>query len=227
MLSILLIFTVAWATEEGSQLLVRWRAQRLLADIDSISVNRSGWSDAQALMKKWGDLGAPAASCTAELCNYRVTLLQVLPRELIGYPDKGVKNWLPRIMDHIGLRSVAVRAGINVEHGVIMSKWFAEQVSLPVSAWGSAGNTYIPDLAISSGEYTRYPDYATKPSAYPYRRIQNFEGPYGITVYFMPQEEAGERAALMDFHLTCITRFSPCLSQGDILPEAWKMAQAP
>jgi len=225
LLTILFVLTVAWATEEGSQWLVRWRAHRLLADIHSVNVNRGNWADAQRFMKKWDSLGEAAASCTPERCNYRVTLVQVLPRPVVGYPDKGVHNWLPRIADHLGLRSVAVRAGINVNKGVITSKWFAEQVSLPVRAWGIPGGAYVPDLAISIGEYLRYPDFATKPSTDPYLRVQDFQGPYGITVYFMPQEDASERSALMDFRLSCITRLSPCLSVGDILPEGWKKAQ--
>ena len=124
----------------------------------------------------------------------------------------------------------SVRGGFNITHGVVTAKWFAEQVSLPVQAWDSsaispASAAYIPALAVSSGEFAEYPHNATLPSSHPYRRVQNFKGALGITVYTLPQEDASERAALLDFQFSCITRFSPCLSQADILPEAWKMAE--
>jgi hypothetical protein len=230
LLSLLFVFAVAWATEYGSQWLLRRRAEKLLADIRSLNVAHSGWPEAQRVMNKWGAWSSAAGSCTAELCNYRVTLAQILPQAMIGYPEKGARNWLPRLINHLGLRSVAVRGGFNMGHGVVTAKWFAEQVTLPVSAWDSSAASlgdapYIPDLAISSGEFTEYPSYGTEPSSDPYRRLQNWKGPYGITVYTLPQEDASERAALLDFQFSCITRFSPCLSQGEILPEAWNMVQ--
>jgi hypothetical protein len=88
---------------------------------------------------KVGLAGAPRRALHRRLCIYRITLVQVLPPFAVGYPDKGVHNWLPRLADHLGLRSVAVRAGFSVKNGVVTSKWFAEQVSLPVSAWGPPG----------------------------------------------------------------------------------------
>jgi hypothetical protein len=224
-LVILLLLCVVWVEAEASQWLLRRRAEHLLADVRSLDVNRSGWPEAQVVMQKWSCYAVPTGSCTADACTYRVDLLQVLPQMLIGYPDPGVKNWLPRIVDRAGLRSAAARAGFTVEHGVVTSKWFAEQVALPVRAWGLPGGAYVPDLAVSSGEFLGFPDVPTSPPLHPYRRIRNWKGPYGVTVQFLPQESSAEQALLLDFQFSCITRFSPCLNQGDILPEAWKNLQ--
>ena len=86
----------------------------------------------------------------------------MLPQSLTGYPDPGVKNWLPRIVNHLGLRSSAVRAGFSVQHGIVTSKWFAEQVSLPVSAWNFPPGQprVVPNLALSSGEFSSFPEAA-------------------------------------------------------------------
>jgi hypothetical protein len=59
-----------------------------------------------------------------------------------------------------------------------------------------------------------------RPGLHPYRRVRNWKGAYGVTAQFLPQEDPAEQTRLMDFQFTCITRFSPCLSEGDILPEA-------
>jgi hypothetical protein len=222
---ILLLLCVVWVQAEVSQWLLRRRAEHLLADVRSLNVNRSGWPEAQVVIQKWSRYAVPTGSCTATACTYRVDLLQVLPRMLIGYPDPGVKNWLPRIVDRTGLRSAAARAGFTVEHGVVTSKWFAEQVALPVRTWNLRGGAYVPDLAVSSGEFLGFRVSEAGPPLHPYRQVRNWKGPYGVTVQFLPQEDSSERALLMDFQFACITQFSPCLNEGDILPEAWRNLQ--
>ena len=222
---VVLVILAVWASSYYSQWAVRWRAEHLLSDIHSLNVNQSKWSDAQVLMNKWSGYGTSAGNCTADLCNYRITFVQSLPQMLVGYPDQGVHNWLPRIVGHLGLRSAAVRGGFTVQHGVVTAKWFAEQVSLPVGAWGQPDGGYIPDIAVSSGEYPAFPNVNTGLALHPYRRARDWKGPYGVTVYFLLQEEPAEQAALMDFQLTCITRFHPCLNEGDILPEARRLLQ--
>ena len=225
LLAILFLLGVVWIQAEASQWFLRWRAEHLLTDVCSLDVNRSGWSDAQRVMNKWNSYAVPAGPCTADACTYRVDLLQVLPQTLIGYPDVGVKNWLPRIVDHTGLRSVAARAGFTVEHGIITSKWFAEQVALPVREWNLRGGAYVPDLAISSGEFLGFPGSEAGPQLHPYRQVRNWKGAYGITVQFLPQEDSSEQVLLMDFRFSCITQFSPCLDYGAILPEASRNLQ--
>lgn len=39
------------------QQVLRWRAERLLADIREIQMGKSNWADAQWLMHKWGEMG--------------------------------------------------------------------------------------------------------------------------------------------------------------------------
>ncbi len=225
LLAALLLICVVWVQAESSQWFLRLRAQHLLTDIRSLDVNHSGWPDAQKVMTKWGSYAVHTGPCTTESCTYRVDMLQVLPQMLIGYPDVGVKNYLPRIVDHTGLRSVAARGGFTVEHGIVTSKWFAEQVALPVREWGEPGAAAITDLAVSSGEFLDFPQSAAGSPLHPYRRIRDWKGPYGVTVQFVPQEDSSEQSLLMDFRFSCLTQFSPCLNHGDILPEAWKNLQ--
>jgi hypothetical protein len=49
------------------------------------------------------------------------------------------------------------------------------------------------------------------------------KGPYGVMVRFKPDESPAEQAALMDFHLSCITKFFHCHSEREILSEGWQM----
>jgi hypothetical protein len=220
LLAVLFVLSLAWIETQGAQWLLRWRAQHLLADVRSLDVNHSRSPDAQRLIAKWGRWGAPVGDCNAEACIYRIAIVQVLPHALNGYPDPGVKNWLPRIVNRLGLRSSAVRAGFSVQHGIVSSKWFAAQVALPVSAWNFPPGQprVIPNLAVSSGEFSSFPEAATGPVLHPYRRVRDWHGRYGVTAQFLPQEDAAEKTALMDFSLSCITQLSPCLDEGQILP---------
>jgi hypothetical protein len=91
-LYLLALLAFAWVSGEGFQWLLRWRAERLLSDVRSLTVNRSGWTDAQQMMKKWGQWSVPTASCTAESCTYQINLIQSLLPVLGGTPEKGLKT---------------------------------------------------------------------------------------------------------------------------------------
>jgi hypothetical protein len=225
LLAFLLLIAAVWSSSYYAQWALRWRAEHMLADIRSLNLNQTKWQDAQALMKKWSNYGVSPGNCTSDFCNYRITIVQSLPQMLVGYPDPGVHNWLPRIANHLGLRSAAARGGFSVEKGVVTAKWFAEQVTLPVNAWGQPNGAYTPDLAVSSGEYRGFPNIDTGLALHPYRRARDWKGAYGITVYFLPQEDPAEQTQLMNFQFDCITRFHPCRDQGDILPEARRMLE--
>src|SRR5437870_3669974 len=93
LLAVLILLGAAWLRAQGAQWLLRLRAEKLLTDIRSLKVNRSSWADAQKLMSKWGEY---RGVCTAQGCKYGIHFEHSLPKSLIGYPDKGVKNWLPR-----------------------------------------------------------------------------------------------------------------------------------
>jgi hypothetical protein len=199
-------------------MLLRHRAQRLLTEIRALQVNHSTWADAQALMSRWGASAAQSGNCTAEACDFRINLVQTLPPIFVGYPDS--PNRLARVVDHLGLRSAAVRGGFTMHSGFVDMKWFGEQVSLPVRDWYLRSGEYVPEIAVSTAESSTFVGYEGEASPeHPYRRVRNMKGRYGLLFHFKPQESAAEQASLMDFRFTCITRFRPCESEHDILPE--------
>jgi len=223
LLAVFFVVFAAWAWGEAAQWLLRWHAQHLLADIRSLEVNRSTWSDAQPIMHKWIEDSSPRGACTQQACNYEIDIVQTLPPALIGNPTAGDHNWLPRLVDHIGLRSAAARAGFTIEQGVVTTKWFGEQATPPVNDW-HAGANYIPYLSVSAAETSHFHQIAgDQKLPHPDRLVQH-KSSY-IAVTFAPDEEPAERTALMDFRFTCITRLNPCETQADILPEAMRMLQ--
>ena len=221
--AILLLFFAAWGTVEAQQWLLRWRAERLLDDVRALTVDRSQWADVQPMMRRWAKWSTPSGACTPDSCNYRINIVQTLPPFLAGTPDSSARNWLPKIAQDLGLRSTAAHAGFTVEHGAVSTKWFGEQVTLPVQDWSLASN-YIPYLSVLSGESYKFraPGKDT-PESHPNRTVLHTNS--YMVVSFTPQEDPAERAALMDFQFSCITQLTPCASERDILYEAWRMSQ--
>ncbi|MDP9052583.1 MAG: hypothetical protein M3O31_17960 [Acidobacteriota bacterium] len=223
LLALLFILGVSWISGEAAQLLLRWRGQKLLADIRTLHAGRSTWSDTQPIMKKWDSWSVPKGACTEEACTYQIDVVQTLTPILVGNPNGVSKNWIARFTDHTGLRGSAVRAGFNVRDGIVITRWFGEQVTPPVRDW-SVPDGYVPYVSVSSAESTLFHQInKDQKLLHPHRLAQSKA--FYIAVTFSPDEDSAEQAALMDFDFSCITRFKPCESEGQILPEAFSMWQ--
>jgi hypothetical protein len=221
LLTFLILCCCGWLAAETAQHLLRSRAQRLLADIRTLNVNRSTWSDVQPIMSKWSSFSVPKGSCTAQACTCQIDLVETLPIEFVGSTDPAAKNWIPRLMDHIGLRSTAARAGFIIDHGTVTTRWFGEQVTLPVRNW-IAPDGYIPYLSVASTETAKLTDHTVGRTPLHPNRSVLLDKTY-LDIQFSPAEDSAEHAALMDFNLACITRFRPCESEGEILPEGQRL----
>jgi hypothetical protein len=115
-----------------------------------------------------------------------------------------------------------VGAGVNTEHGVIVERWYAEEVQLPVREWYLRGGAYVPSLLVSAAEDDRFRSAHALGNINPshqFRKAWRFKGPYGLLVSFTTQEAQSERDRLMDFRFSCITQFFPCSNEREILPE--------
>jgi hypothetical protein len=225
LLAVLFLFCAAWLWVQGAQWLLRLRAEKLLTDIRSLEVNRSSWADAQKLMSKWGRWGGYRGACTAQHCQYGIHFEHGLPRFLIGYPDKGVKNWLPRLVTRLGLRGWAdVAAGFTVENGLVTETDFFEDVMLPVQTWFSPAGAFTSDLYVSSREENKSPSYGLEYFPVHSNRTARMSK-FGISVRFFPEENPSEKESLMNFLFNCITQLDPCLRYDEILPEGWHLLQ--
>jgi hypothetical protein len=223
LLAILFILCVAWVFGEGAQWLLRWRAEKLLADIRTLQVNRGTWSDAQQLMQKWAQWTTAKPGCTADTCTVQISLVQTLPPILVASPDPGAHNWLPRLADHIGLRSAAARAGFTVEHDIVTSKFFGEQTTPPVRDLG-AFEGYIPYLSVSSAETSHFREIVGDTRLPHPNRMAQYLKDY-LQISFSPEEDPAEQSALMDFRFPCLTQLRPCETEAEILPEGALMLQ--
>src|SRR3569833_627288 len=66
------LLSIGWLVMEARQWLFRAQVEALLADIMSLELNRSSWSDAQRLMTRWGKWGEWYGNCSVEECIYSI-----------------------------------------------------------------------------------------------------------------------------------------------------------
>lgn len=226
--AIFLILFVGWLAMMARQWLFRMRAEALLADIKSLNLNRSSWSDAQKLMTRWGRWGGWCGNCNEEDCSYSVRIYH-LPLVYPAFVFEEGPHLGARILEVSGLRSAAVTAGFHVVHGVVTDKGFGMSVALPVSKWitpeggfwltDKTGSSYWPSLDVASFEGVNLRD-ATPYAIAKHPNRGFIQRRTVLEASFTPEEAPAEQAALTDFHFDCITRWVACSSREELLPSA-------
>ncbi|HEY1210367.1 MAG TPA: hypothetical protein VGE85_13425, partial [Terracidiphilus sp.] len=73
-LAVLAVILLTFAAVQIQQRILRWRAERLMADMHQIRLYQSNWADAQRLMYRWGAWGHYNGICTAADCRYAIVL---------------------------------------------------------------------------------------------------------------------------------------------------------
>jgi hypothetical protein len=225
---VFLMLFVGWIAIEASQWLFRMRAEALLADIKTLTLNRSSWSDAQKLMTRWGRWGEWYGNCDAEDCSYSIQIshLSLFYPGFVFEPGPHIGT---RVLELVGLRSAGVTASFRVAHGTVISKGFGIDVALPVRQWitpeggfwltSKVGGTYWPSLDAAFLESVRQ----TYSNAYALARHPNraiIQRRIQLLASFTPEESPEEQSALTDFQFDCITRLTACSSRTELLPRA-------
>ncbi|MFY9854499.1 MAG: hypothetical protein WAK26_11550, partial [Terracidiphilus sp.] len=94
-LAALAVVLLTFAAVQFQQRLLRWRAERLMADMHQIRLYQSTWADAQKLMYKWGAWGHYDGSCTATECRYEIDLEDASSGSW-NRERNGIGSWLLR-----------------------------------------------------------------------------------------------------------------------------------
>ena len=159
----LLLFT--FLAVQIQQRTLRWRAERLLADMHQIRLYQSTWADAQRLMTRWGAWGHYDGSCTAESCKYEIEMDSIA----ISLVQHHV--WLGWLLRHdrlnlyqwFGGRDSGVRASFTVHDGTIWRESSSIGVSISrrrMHRYTDADTILVSDdidstISIGAGSYQR------------------------------------------------------------------------
>src|SRR5216683_5403702 len=111
---------------------LRWRAERLSADMHQIRLYQSTWADAQRLMHRWGAWGHYDGSCTSANCKYEIemdSIASLVQRHawlgwLLRHDRLNLYQWF-------GGRDSGFKASFTVHDGTIWRENTAIGVSIP------------------------------------------------------------------------------------------------
>jgi hypothetical protein len=211
------------------QHILRWRAERLLADMRELQSHKSTWADAQKIMTRWGAWGSYEGHCTAGQCNYyihvqgsgsafiqslheEIPLLKLLqcPFVLMG----GGGDW--------------VDATLRVKDGIVAESKYDIFLVVPFSPRNysefPAGYALVGIASQSADGFDPYSFRADRllHPEYWIGVTGGCEGCIKFMTEFTPLAGREKIRELTDFNLSCITRLMPCTTEADLMPTAWK-----
>ncbi|MDR3799710.1 MAG: hypothetical protein P4K93_16270 [Terracidiphilus sp.] len=227
-IAILAPIVCLFAVVRIQQYVLRWRAERLLADIRQIQMGKSTWADAQRFMTKWGAWGWYENSCTSSHCDYQVAIEDALrsmptlsfPSITMRYPGRDIKrvNKTYRLLGgHFG----AAYARVQVKNGIIWGKSF--EAAITIQPLLPNPEIHEPVVLDAEAEGT------TQMHGFPRLRPETPE--YGgylgsksdccrtVFVEFTPRADAHFVDALLKFDLSCITRWIECEATEELAPD--------
>jgi hypothetical protein len=227
----LLLF--AFAAIQFQQRLFRYRAEHLLADFQSIRLHQSTWSDAQALMHRWGAWGHYNGQCSASDCAYTIKLSDVVSNLFYRSHSERAERFLGHVVPLY--EKLGGRVDILVVHFIVQDRtiwrssvWLRLQVPphaakdddhgylLLLSARASDSlhrSEHGPWILGNEEQLAQHPDYKAG-------RPGGCEICMSAEVTFTPFTAPSEIKTLTAYDLSCLTRYRPCLTLPDVLPVA-------
>jgi len=199
------------------QHILRWRAERLLADIREIQMGKSTWADAQKLMYRWGAWGSYTGACTAQSCNYRVAMqdpfrgMQVAIFDEQGFrtllDQRRCCGWFKPVYHLFGGRFAIVEGVIQVRNGIIWTKSFVVAIATSPDVYkpGKDSSMGSEPLVADADGVTHFQSEFDLSPAHPEYHV--YAG--GCTGYvlanalFTPRVDAATMDKLLDINLVC------------------------
>lgn len=222
----LLVFALAvfpLVLVQVQQRLFRHRAQLLLDDMQNLWTHPGTFDDLRHLQQRWGTFGHYDGTCTAEHCEYTITLTSPDPPRL--------ENDKPRILGSqafvlLGGREVNILGGIVVRKNqmVLESLWF--MVSVPDAVeirppFGYAGGDIMEARIRSASRLFATDMFGREGDLERGYEIGRAQPGTNAWVHVTPQTNIADIKRLTDINLDCITRFRPCVDMDHLLPAAW------
>jgi hypothetical protein len=241
-LTVFALLAALFAFVQIQQHLLRWRAERLLADIRQIQMGKSTWADAQRLMYRWGKWNASwdSLECSMRSCNYAISLDDV-SHALHRFPliDGGQwgselrwPRWMNRPYGWAGGRFAVVRAEFEVRNGIIWSKSFAVLLTPFPETYNETGelnaltNSSMMAQAVCETQcsHGRFHSKETvfsvdNPEMSLFAADDDRVG-HGVMAEFTPFADGNTLKALLDFNLDCLSRWKQCCTVAELMPSA-------
>ncbi len=228
-IAILAPIVCLFAVVRIQQYVLRWRAERLLADIREIQMGKSTWADAQRLMAKWGAWGWYENSCTSAHCDYQVAIEDAsqsmptlsFPSITMRHTGRLIDAKTNRVYRILGGHFAEVAARIQVKNGVVWAKSFEADIMIqPLFPNPDIGEPIVLDAdAVGATQMAGFPRVLPE--------TPEFGGDLGSKsdccrtafVKFTPRADPHLVDALLTFNLSCITRWIECETTEELAPD--------
>src|SRR5216683_7798281 len=233
---------LAFLLVQVHQHILRWRAERLMADIQQIQLYQSTWTDAQKLMHRWGAWGYYEGGCSPLSCKYVITI-----DSSFGYYDPHTNPptrfiWLIKhdrynLLERFGWRDAAFMVSFTVHNGFIWRKSSTILIGVPAKKTGEErGSEQVLSLSVMSRqqlhqlseEYGVFIGSDIQLSQHPYYKVS---GPSScklncqiINVVYSTRTPYEEVKLLTTFDFSCVTKFTPCTEFQQFYPLAREWA---
>jgi hypothetical protein len=230
----LVLAMLAFVFVQFQQRMLRWRAERLMADTHRIRLYESNWTDSQRLMSRWGAWGHYDGSCTAKDCRYSIQLSDWSTRArdifrpemfelLIRLKAFSLYRWF-------GGRYFRITFTFVVHDGTIWRTGIYTIVEVPPKLFHSEDDDYALMVGATSrqslhdGEGGGHvlgsdEDLAQHPY-YTAGRPGGCTSCMMVAISYSTHTPQAEVERLTSFDLSCLTRFFFCKMPEDLLPAA-------
>ena len=227
------VVLLAFAAVQAQQWMLRWRAERLMADMHQIRLYQSTWADAQRLMNRWGAWGHYDGSCTAAECRYEIDVSSAGWRSWDREP-RGIAAWLVRHQAAyvpyrlLGGRLAIIHVGFIVQDGAIWRTISWASIEVPPKLLDSGDRGYSLIAGAKSRQALRRSESGgwvlggeDVPAEHPYYKVGR---PGGCTfcvmadVTYSTHTPQAEIESLTSFDFSCLTRLFSCRLPEDLLP---------
>jgi hypothetical protein len=232
---VLALVLLLFAAVQFQQHLLRWRAERLMADMHQIRLYQSTWADAQRLMDRWGAWGHYDGSCTEKDCRYEIDLTST------GWHswDKEQNRFEERTSRHqsiynfyrwLGGKNAIVHDAFIVQDGTIWRTNTWVNIEVPPNLFDFGGGSYLLVVGSKGQQALRRSEGGgwvlggdDVPAEHPYYKMGRPGGcedclMAGITYSTHTPQAEIERLTSFDF--SCLTRLISCKLPEDLMPAA-------
>lgn len=217
----------------------RKEAERLLEDLRGLELRRSSTAEVRSVVKKWGfeEWGRepePGQPCTEDDCIYRFELVPKTLPSIFSNPFASRGLTFP--LEWLGWRPTITLARAQIRAKVLASVSFSVwtlgrgcdgQGRLECTLMGyadtnqrrSGGSSHQqPDVKLK--QYLLHPSYLV--GAFPEWLNNDTGGSPAVIIWaeLFPDASTENVSRLMQFDISCLTRFVPC-RERDLMPAVW------
>jgi len=198
----------------------------LLSDLRGLKLERSSWSDAQALMQRWGRWGHYEGTCDADHCDYWVHFDSV---GMVTGPIVTSERFFNLFIRSekmattmLGAHLPYVEGGFRLQNNLVVGTWFSLATN-DAKGGGPLLSQVVGTRTRNLEPYNLWPEKDPHPE---YRTVLR-TGTIGIFfTEFTAATKPEDVEWLTAFNFSCMTRWAPCEGMGDLLPTAWAKNRA-